>query len=251
MLKKLPLLLLLIVALFQAQAQKGANRIDMQDYQYKHEASGGLRIQTNGISLYGEFGWIKDIYRTRILQLEYTYYIDYRQKKQKAPSQSGRDYLYGFQNRFHEINLSYGIKRTIADKASRNGVRVSFIFFGGFSLGLLKPYYLELLQPTDGGIPQSKPERYSTANADRFLSKDSISGAAPIRFGLNQMEPVPGVHLKSGLNFDWGTKDEYVKALEAGIALNLYYKRLPIMINNSNRFYQIALYMSFHFGKRW
>lgn len=251
MIKKCVGVVFMIVVFATTQAQKGLNRIDPRDYQYKHEASGGLRIQTNGLSVYGEFGWIKDIYRTRLLQLEYTYYIDYRQKKQKAPSQGARDYLYGFQNRFHEINLSYGIKRTIADKANRNGVRLSFIFFGGFSLGLLKPYYLNLLQPSDGGIPQVKPERYSTANAERFLSKDSIAGAAPIRYGLSQMEPVPGVHLKSGLNFDWGTKDEYVKALEAGVALNLYYKRLPIMINNSNRFYQIALYLSFHFGKRW
>lgn len=251
MLKKISFLLLVIAICFSCTAQKNTSRLDPRDYQYKHEASGALRIQTNGITLAAEYGWIKDIYRTRLLQLEYTYYIDYRQKKQKAQGQGARDYLYGFQHKFHEIHLSYGLKRTIADKANRNGVRLSFIFFGGFSLGLLKPYYLQLLQPTDSGIPQAKPERYSAANAEKFLNKDSIVGAAPIRYGLGKMEPVPGVHVKTGLNFDWGTKDQFVKALEAGACLDLYYKRLPIMVNNSNRFYQIALYLSFSFGKRW
>lgn len=250
--RQLLIILFSVVFSLQLDAQKKQKVVDLQDYRYKKEASGGLRIQSNGISLYAEYGWIKDIYRTRLLQLEYTYHIDYRQKKQKAQTENGRNYFYGFQNRFHMIHLSYGLKRTIADKARRNGVRLSFIFFGGFSLGLLKPYYLELIQPSDSNsVPVHKPERYSSGNETRFLDKNLIYGAAPIRYGLNQMQPVPGVHIKSGLNFDWGTKDEYVKALEAGIMLDLYYKRLPILVNNHNRFYQIALYLSFHFGKRW
>src|SRR5688500_17725726 len=97
--------LIFLFASAQLFSHKMQKVVDLQDYRYKKEASGGLRIQTNGISLYGEYGWIKDIYRTRLLQLEYTYYIDYRQKKQKAQSDGGRDYLYGFQNRLHMIHL--------------------------------------------------------------------------------------------------------------------------------------------------
>lgn len=224
---------------------------DLQDYLYKKEASGGLRVQTNGIALYLEYGWIKDMKRTRLLQVEYFYHINYQQKIQRAQRQSGRSFYYGKQNNFHAIRLSYGFKRAIADKANRNGVRLSVSFFGGFSLGLAKPYYLNLLQPSVDGDIVIKPERYSEANASRFLSLDSIVEAAPIRYGLNQMQPIPGVHLKSSLDFDWGTKDAFVKALEAGIMLDLYYKRVPVMINKSNRFYQIGLYLAFHFGKRW
>ncbi len=225
--------------------------VDMQDYQYKKEASGGLRVQTNGISLYGEYGWIKDMKRTRLIQLEYNYFINYQQKRQKAQQQSGRDFFYGLQNHFHAIRFSYGFKRAIADKAKRNGVRLSVSFFGGLSLGLLKPYYLNLKQPTDDGSIQIKPERYSSSNADRFLSLDSIVSAAPIRYGLNQIEPIPGAHLKTSLDFDWGSKDQFVKALEAGVMLDFYYKNIPVMINKTNRFFQLGLYLSFHFGKRW
>lgn len=247
--KSLLIPLLLFVCL-SANAQSKAHQIDPQDYQYKHEASGGLRVQTNGITLYAQYGWIKDIYRTRLLQIDYTYNLSYTDKKLKAKAQTSRDYLFGVQNKFHAIRVSYGLMRNIADKANRNGVRLSFIFFGGVSLGLLKPYYLDIVRSSDIG-PTITRERYSASTADIFLNNDSILGASPIRFGLNKMEPVPGLNLRAGLNFDWGTKDAIVKSLEAGILLDAYYKRLPLLANNHNRFYQIAFYLSFHLGKRW
>lgn len=244
----LTVLLLGSVLLFSQRKQEV---VAPRDFQYKHEASGGVRIQTNGFTVFGEYGWIKDIKRTRLLQLEYSYFIDYRQKKQNSPLQGGRDYVFGLQNRFHTIRLAYGFKRVLADKAARNGVCVSATFFGGVSLGLLKPYYLNLLQPSDGGSPAVKAERYSAANESRFLDRDSILEAAPIRYGLNQMQPVAGAHIKAAIDFDWGSKDAFVKALEAGVMLDVYYKRLPILINNTNRFYQASFFISFQFGKRW
>jgi hypothetical protein len=247
------LLLLSCTAFITASAQKvlPSKTSDVRDYMYKREASFGARILTNGVAVYGEYGWIKDIYKTHLLQVEYQYFIDYAQKRQQSPRESGRDFTFGVQNRFHALHLSYTYKRSIADKARVKGVHLSFIAVGGFSLGLLKPYYLNLLQLGDGGPPTFEPERYSEANSSRFLSLDSILEAAPIRYGLNQMQPVPGVHAKFGLNFDWGSKDQFVKALECGAMLDLYYKRVPILVNNSNRFYRIGLYLSFQFGKRW
>lgn len=251
LLKRTCLTLLFGLLLLTAFGQKQQKVYDPRDYMYKREASGGLRVLTSGIGMYLEYGWIKDIHKTRLIQLEYQYFIDYRQKRQHSQNQGGRDFAFGLQNRFHAIRFSYGIKRVIADKAPRNGVCVSFSVFGGVSLGMVKPYYLNLIQPNTDGVQEIKPERYTEANASRFLSLDSIVEAAPIRYGLNQIDPVPGLHGKFSLDFDWGKKDEFVKALEAGVMLDLYYKRIPIMVNNSNRFYKIGLYLAFHFGKRW
>jgi hypothetical protein len=230
-------------------AQFGKKPTDLQDYQYHHEASGGLRLQSNGVSLFAEYGWIRDLKVTRLLQIEYTYDIDYRMKKDKSVEQDGQDYFYGLQNHFHVIRVTYGVKRTIADKADHNGVRLSFIGFGGIALGLLKPYYL-LVQQNDTST-NTIPIRYTSATASQFLNQAYIVGAAPLRYGLNEIQPVPGLTGKVGLDFDWGIKDEFVKALEAGVVLDIYYKRLPIYANNFNRFYQFGVYLSFQFGKRW
>jgi len=240
------------------QAQKAERIYNPNDeFVYHKEMSGGIRVQTNGFSLFTEFGWIKNIYKTRFIQLEYQYFMDYKLKKEKSipvNKDSGRDYFFGMQNQFHTIRFGYGLRRTFADKARRNGVRFSYMILGGFSLGLLKPYYLDLKYPTDtvaGGFVDVRSERYSDANRSKFLDKNSISEASPLSKGLNQIEPVPGLHVKTGVNFDWGTRDEYVKALEAGVMADFYYKQLPTLINRQNRFYRFSAYLSFQFGKRW
>ena len=223
---------------------------DLQDYRSKHEASGGARIQTNGFSIFGEYGWIKNMYRTRLIQFEYSYFIDYRQKSQQPQDQGGRNYEFGVQNRFHTLRFDYGFKRVLADKFDKNGVKLSFVYFGGLSMGLIKPYYLDLIYNIDG-IPTIKAQRYSTSNAASFLNVDSINDAAPIRDGLGQMVPVGGLNSKMGLDFDWGKKDAFVKALQCGVMLDVYYERIPIMITTDNRFYQFTFYLSFQFGKRY
>lgn len=251
--KRFLLFLLVAFSVQCAVAQKEVKvNNPLQDYQYKKEYSLGFRLQSNGFSVYTQYGWIKDLKRTRHIQLEYNYFINYAQKRQKPViSSNGREFLYGFNGHFHAVRASFGLQRAIFDKANRNGVRLSFTGFMGFSLGLLKPYYLNLLQPTNDGQIVIKPERYSEANRDRFLALDSIAGAAPTRYGLNQMQVIPGIHGKVSLDFDWGTRDAFVKALELGIMLDLYYKNVPIMVNKSNRFYQLGLFLAFHLGKRW
>ena len=99
-----------------AEVQFGKKPTDLQDYQHHHEASGGLRLQSNGVTLFAEYGWIRDLKITRLLQIEYTYDIDYRMKKDKSVEQDGQDYFYGLQNHFHVIRVTYGVKRTIAEK---------------------------------------------------------------------------------------------------------------------------------------
>ena len=116
-------------------------------------------------------------------------------------------------------------------------------------MGLLKPYYL-LVQQNDTST-NTIPIRYTPSTASQFLNQPYIVGAAPIRYGLSEIQPVPGLTGKVGLDFDWGIKDEFVKALEAGVVLDIYYKRLPIYANSYNRFYQFGVYLSFQFGKRW
>lgn len=242
----------LLVALSSSSilfAQFGKKPVDLQDYQYHQESSGGLRVQSNGVTLFAEYGWIKDLHTTRLLQLEYTYDIDYRMKKDKSQIQDGRDYFYGLQNHFHIIRITYGVKRTLAEKADHNGVRLCFTGFGGLALGLLKPYYLNILQNDSTG--NAVPTRYTAATASEFLNQSNILEAAPIHYGLNEIQPVAGLTGKIGLDFDWGVKDEFVKALQVGMVLDIYYKRLPIYANSYNRFYQYGVYFSFQFGKRW
>ena len=39
--------------------------------------------------------------------------------------------------------------------------------------------------------------------------------------------------------------------LEVGIKADIYYKKVPIMVSDDNKFFFLAAYVSFQFGKRW
>jgi hypothetical protein len=62
---------------------------------------------------------------------------------------------------------------------------------------------------------------------------------------------VPGAFVKLGLNFEWGSRDAFITSLEAGVAADVYYRNIPIMINQPQRPFFIAAYLSFEMGKRW
>lgn len=228
----------------------------VKDYQYHKQFAGGVKLATTGLDFYLQYGIIKNIYTTHLFTLEYEWHIDYRDKKSKsAPyyTETGRNYYFGVQNRFHEIRLSYGFERALADKAAKNGVRLSWVGFIGGSLGLVKPYYLNLQYPGTGDNPVDiHSERYSAANAAVFLDKARIDEASPISRGMNQISPVGGGYARTGLNFDFGSRDAFVKAIEAGVSIDVFYKKIPIYVNdNSNHFMFLGLYLSFHLGKRW
>jgi hypothetical protein len=240
-----------------AQAKDDPKKEAAKDYLFHKQMDGGIRIQTTGLDFFIQYGFIKNIYRTHLFMLDYEWHMDYRDKKIKSSPyytpEGGRDYYFGVQNRFHVIRFSYGYEHALADKAARNGVRLSWVGFVGGALGLVKPYYLNLDYPgTDGRPVDVHTERYSAANAAVFLDQNRIDEAAPLYKGLDQISPVIGGHLRSGLNFDFGSRDAFVKALEAGASLDIFYKKIPIYTNdNSNHFLFLGFYLHFQLGKRW
>ena len=250
--------LLILTFRSQVSAQKAETPklTAAKDYMFHKQMVGGVKLVSTGLDFYIQYGIIKNIYSTHLFTLEYEWHIDYRDKKTKAVpinTQTGRDYYFGVQNRFHTIRFSYGFERSLADKAAKNGVRVSWIGSVGGALGLVKPYYLNLNYGTNAaGEAIIKSERYSANNASVFLDQNRIDEASSISRGLNQISPVIGGHARTGLNFDFGSRDAFVKALEAGVSVDVFYKKIPIYVNdNSNHFIFLGLYLAFHLGKRW
>src|SRR5699024_4525643 len=84
---------------------------------------------------------------------------------------SGRRFVYGKKNVFYQIRLGYGRRRTIGKKGNKNGVEVSAIYMGGVTLGLLKPYYLELLDESGSNTYYAK---YTPETATDFLTLNNI-----------------------------------------------------------------------------
>jgi hypothetical protein len=255
--------ILLFFSVFAQQA-KVKKEVEKKGIIYSKEFSGGAYVATNGWGIMMEHGKIKSIKKTRLMYWSFGELRDMRMRKQNADlgffgsapgNESPKDFFFGRQNNFYALRFGLGQKKVLGDKAEKNGVRVGLTYTAGLALGFLKPYYLNLAYLIDDSDPRFQTyavftQKYSERNADKFLDWYSIAGASGFKYGLKEIEPVPGGFGKIGLNFDWGKIEEMQMALEVGVMADVYYKRVPIMVADNNKPYFLGAYIQFQFGKR-
>ncbi len=243
---------------------------------YDRETVFDLRLLSDGYELGVNIGRLKTYYRTEFFHFGIGELKHHREFKNRdgivgggtSIGRNSRSYVYGKQNNFYALRAGYGVKRYYSEKARKKGLAIGVSYEGGPTLGLLKPYFLEINRANMDGQNGPSIERFNGDNANFFLNTDRIFGAAPAINGFSEIKVRPGVHLTGALHFDWGAFDQYVKAIEVGIAADIFFQNVPILIdeaeftalgptlnvepiNVSNRPYFLNFYISFQLGKRY
>lgn len=232
---------------------------------YNKEFSINFKLHTNGYSVGVDVGTLQTYYLTRFWSFEIgevKHPKEFRQSfdfRSPTTNRISRAFIFGKQNTFIPLRVGFGEKRYLSEKAKRKGLAIGLSYAAGGSLGLLKPYYLDILRYADGGSgdPFVRSESYSPDNADAFLNTNLIYGSSGFAKGLNEISVLPGAHAKFAVHFDWGAFDEFVKALDAGVMVDLYFRDVPIMVespqvtNAENVPIFINLYLNLQLGKRW
>lgn len=232
---------------------------------YNKEFTVDVKLHTNGFALGVNIGQLKSFYRTRFFNFEIgeiKHPKEFRQSfdfQTPVTSKVSRAFVFGKQNNFLVLRGGIGEKRYLSEKDKRRGLAVGISYEAGPSLGLLKPYYLELVRILEPGSEdyEIRSEKFSEENQDLFLGINSIYGSSGFTKGLSELSIMPGAHAKFAVHFDWGAFDEFVKAVEAGIMIDVYAKKVPIMVeselvsDSENRPLFINLYLNLQLGKRW
>ena len=165
-----------------------------------------------------------------------------------------RAYVFAKQNQLYALRLGFGMKRLLSEKARERGVAIGYSYEFGPSLGILKPYYLEIEQADAAPIDV----RYTGDNLDVFVNNQvNVFGASAWTVGLDEVSVRPGVHAKFATHFGFGAFDETAKSLEAGVMADYFLGNTDIMIespltpgvNNSPLF--LSLFINLQIGKRW
>lgn len=260
-----------LLSSFSAYGQEpvvGTTPLTEDDIVFKREFSMGLKAHTHGYGISANFVRINNIFKKKYIEVEVMNLKHPKERRQQSPFASGRNsargYIYGKKNSFYTINLNFGTMHTITNKGQRNGVQVSWYYSYGPSLGIVKPYYLELIYDVNEvGNLVTRNERYTEENASWFLNNGLIYGASGITYGWDQINLFPGIQLKGGFNFDWAKFYEMVKSIEVGAMINVHaglvknsdgdlkVSRVPIMIEDKNSFIFTNLYLRLNIGKRW
>ena len=168
-------------------------------------------------------------YRKRMLDFEFVSMRHPKEIRSVNPYfENAKSYVYGKLNQIFVLRAGVGEQRVLYSKQERGDFEIRMNYSGGFSLAFAKPVYLEILNdttdyPFDFFIDRYDPEKY-------FI--DQIIGRASFFDGFGQMSLYPGLTGKIGFSFDWGTHDDGVKSLEAGMVADGYLKSIPMMAYN-------------------
>jgi len=174
-----------------------------------------------------------------------------------ATNRVSRPFIYGKQNQLYALRLGFGTRTYLSEKAKQRGVAVGYSWELGPTLGILKPYYLEIETSEQLNSGTVRDVRFSPETEDLFLDRFRIFGASAWSRGLEDLSLAPGIHARASLHLGFGAFDEVAKSLEVGVQGDFFFTNVPIMVEsdltpgvtNSNLF--LSLFMQMQIGKRW
>ena len=253
MMKKILFFLAFCSFFLESIAQQRLNS-DIKGILYNKEKALDTRILTQGWAADVYLGTLKTYYKTQYYRFGIGNLTHPKEKRTPTEyvatgfSTGVRHYRYGKQNYLYTLHGGLGMKHYYTEKAKRKGVSLAMNYSGGIIAGLLIPYYLDVSDPQKKG--NSSLIRYSDKTAALFLNRQYIRGKGGVLKGLKEMSVVPGAYAQVGVHLDWGAFDEFLHAVEVGVQLQVFPKKMPIMIIEDNKPYFFNLYLSLQIGKR-
>ena len=154
-------------------------------------------------------------------------------------------YVFGKENLFWELKGMAGWQKELYRKIDRTGISVRMYYAGGFSIGFLKPIYYKYF--TTSPIGEVTNEEY--LKFDPGIHQQNIGGRGPFFMGFDEIGIVPGLSAKAGFSFEYSQKDAIIHALDAGISLTVYPKKIEIMAIEQNNFLFFNLVVGYRFGR--
>ncbi len=213
---------------------------------YHKQSIFGIQGRTNGYGLFYELGKMKSNRKTNIYRIDFTETKNAKEEKQtNGGSSFGNTLIYGKINYFYPLTIGFGQQLTLGQKGNKNGVAVSLLYNGGVALGLLRPYYVDVL---DNTVQEEKTIKYSKADSVLFLNGPFYGGAGFSK-GWNEIKIKPGAFAKAAMRFDYGRFNEVVSGLEIGMSVEAYAEEIEILFGQKKRLF-FQGYVALLFGRR-
>jgi hypothetical protein len=208
----------------------------------------GIRLASNGYGINFEKGKFKSPTRTRLYQFELNEIHDPKEHHVSASSdQINFSSVNPFKlNNLYEFKMAIGEERLIGGKGNKNGVAVTALYTGGVTVGLLKPYYLDISNVITSATSQ---KTFEQLNEDT-VEGEQIQGAAGFFSGWDALKIKPGLNAKVAMRFDYGRLNQTISAIECGLTEEYYFSKIPLayMVKQHNFFFNA--YVQIMFGSR-
>ena len=233
---------------FSAYAQQDDDQLHQKEFVY------GINFNTNGGLVGG--GMVKSSHFLhdswfRFWALEVVE-VKHPKENRQYSSSTGNSFIYGKSNYLFTLRPEIGREYVFFRKAPESGVQVNGLFAVGPSIGLLAPYYI-IYDYTDYSRGPNAVEDYRVEAYNPEIHTDfenRIRGSAVFFTGLGESKIRPGVHVRGGVNFEYGRYREDVTGLEVGFVLEAFSKKMVIIPQAENSQFFQSFYITLYYGRR-
>lgn len=240
-------LIIFLLTLLCTTLVQGQGEIDDQlRVMLRDESTFAGFLNSNGFGANYRYGYWRNYKNQFLLDFDFSYvkhpkeiktYVSYNYNTYK--------YVYGKENLFWELKGMAGWQKELYRKIDRSGISVRMYYAGGLALGFTKPIYYKVFYASAIG----EVVNYEYEKFDPSIHQQNIGGRGPFFMGFSEIGIIPGITGKTGFSFEYSHKDAIVHALEAGITLTLYPKKIPIMGIEENNFFFLSLNVGYRFGR--
>ena len=212
---------------------------------YEKQTAAGIQLRTNGIGAFVELGRMKSPRFTNLYLFEVTEIFHPKEEKLSSLDGNyfGSSFKYGKVNNFFQAKLGIGQQYVFGNKGNKNGIAVLGIYQGGLALGLAKPYYVNV----DDNSTQ-RTIKYTPADSAAFV--DDVYSSAGLGKGWSEVKVIPGLFAKTALRFDFGSYNESITAIEIGMSVDFYSKKIEQMVYSKPRQLFFQGHVAVVFGSR-
>jgi hypothetical protein len=205
----------------------------------------GIKLSTDGYGITYELGKFKSPRRSLLYQVELSERKHRKEKKLAASIDNQfqiNSVVFGKTHNFYMLKLGIAQQQVVGGKGNKNGVLVSAIYGGGLSVGMLKPYYVDVEDSSNNRTRKTYPE---------IIDNNYFElGAAGFTVGWNAVKIRPGAYVKGAMRFDYGRLNETVTAIEVGLGAEFYSTKMSQLIYNKEKQLFFNAYIAVLFGKR-
>jgi hypothetical protein len=208
----------------------------------------GIRLATDGYGISFEKGKYKTPTKTLLFEFELNEKKSPKEHRISATS-DGFNYTsvvpYKLNN-LYEFKMAVGQQHLIGGKGNKNGVAVTALYTGGITLGLLKPYYLDIQNQITG---QTSRKTFDQVIHDTTTG-DAITGASGFTVGWGHLSLKPALNAKQAMRFDYGRLNQSITAIEVGLTEEFFFSKIPQVYLVPQKQFFFNAYVSILFGSR-
>jgi len=215
---------------------------------FRNERSLALDINSTGWGFDIKRGKWLDAFRKRIISASVIVIKDPKEYKENPRTPYYPKFVFGKENSFFAVRGGYGFQRELFSKYDKGGIAINYFFQGGPSIGILKPiYYKKIVTYNPGDLSftwvSQKFDKDNIHSPSEILSKDNFLK------GMDEISLRMGLYFEIGANFEFSSDDQKLNALEAGVSVDLFHKRVRIMAVENPGWFFFSLFASYRFGK--